>query len=159
MKYNNLNSLIIFSSLLSAAVIADDQVAYPDDYRNWRHIKSMVIQPGHSLENPFAGIHHIYANQAATGGLASGQFKDGATLVFDLLKANAADHAITEGDRKLVGVMVRDQKRFRATGGWGFEGFAGNSKSKRLVKDGGQSCFACHTSEEKNQYVFTRSRP
>ncbi len=91
-------------------------------------------------------------------GLKSGRYADGAILVFDLLQTTEGGHAIQEGERKLVGVMVRNEKRYAATGGWGFEGFAGNSRSERLTNDGGVSCFNCHTAEKEHQYVFTRAR-
>ncbi|RJQ49108.1 MAG: cytochrome C [Gammaproteobacteria bacterium] len=134
------------------------EVAYPKGYRDWHHVKSMVIQPGHPLENPFGGIHHVYANKKAVQGLKTGNYPDGAVIVFDLLKYNEGGNALQEGERKLIGVMQRDAKRFKDTGGWGFEGFAGNSKTERLTKDGGQSCFACHKPEEKSQYVFSKLR-
>lgn len=118
----------------------------------------MLILPGHALENPFAGIHHIYANEKAIQGLHTGHYEDGAEFVFDLLDAHDRDHAFTEGDRKLIGVMSKDHKKFRETGGWGFEGFAGNSRTDRLVKDGGQSCFGCHTQRTEHDFVFTTLR-
>lgn len=145
-------------ALPGAAVAQDDGVPYPDGYRSWHHVKSMVIQPGHPLEDPFAGIHHIYANDKALEGLQRNEYEDGAVLVFDLLEAVEGDHAVQEGERKLVGVMVHDAVRYADTGNWGFEGFAGNSRSERLVRDGGQSCFACHASQENRRYVFTRLR-
>ena len=81
------------------------KVAYPEGYRQWMHLKSMVIQKGHPLENPFEGIHHVYANPKAEQGLKTGNFKNGSVLVFDLLKAEDAGSALAEGPRKLVGVM------------------------------------------------------
>lgn len=147
---------LIGLAFATAAVAAE--VAYPENYRGWQHVKSMVIQPGHPLENPFAGIHHVYANKQAVQGLKTGNYPDGAVLVFDLLNYIEGGNALQEGERKLVGVMQRDAKRFKATGGWGFEGFAGNSRTERLTKDGGQSCFACHKSEETSQYVFSKLR-
>lgn len=133
-------------------------VSFPEGYRNWLHSKSMLIQPGHALENPFQGIHHIYANGKAAAGLKNGKYADGAVFVFDLLKYQEKDKTIQEGDRKLVGVMHKDAVKYAATGGWGFEGFAGNSKTERLVKDGGKSCFDCHISEKGKDYVFSEIR-
>jgi len=158
---NNIAVTLAISALLAGAGslhAADKPVPYPDGYRDWHHVKSMVIQPGHPLETPFAGIHHIYANAKAMKGLKSGRYADGAILVFDLLQTAEGGHAIQEGERKLVGVMVRNEKRHAATGGWGFEGFAGNSRSERLTNDGGVSCFNCHAAEKEHQYVFTRTR-
>jgi hypothetical protein len=137
---------------------AGDRVDYPDGYRSWTHIKSMVLHPGHPLENPFKGIHHVYGNDKAVKGTQTGKFKDGSVLVFDLLEYQTQGKASTEGDRVLVGVMVKDSKRYPETGGWGFEGFEGNSHTERLVNDGGQSCFGCHTSQKDHNYVFSRWR-
>lgn len=138
---------------------ADDaSIPYPEEYRNWFHVKSMLIEPGHPLENPFQGIHHVYANSNAVKGLRSGVFADGAVLVFDLLDYSEKDRTIQEGERKLVGIMHKDAEKYAQTGGWGFEGFAGDSKTERLVKDGGVSCFACHTPKKSSDYVFSQIR-
>ncbi len=153
-------ALLAGAAALTAAAARSQrapEVAYPEGYRDWHHVKSMVILPGHPLENPFGGVHHVYANAAALRGLREGRFPDGAVLVFDLLEAASADHAIQEGPRKLIGVMERDSRRFGATGGWGFEGFKGDSKTERLVTDGGASCFACHQSAAPS-YVFAKPR-
>jgi hypothetical protein len=141
------------------ALTADSpSVAYPVDYRSWTHVKSMIIQPDHPLADPFEGLHHIYANAAALEGYRSGQFPDGAVIVFDLLAVSAADGAIVEAGRKLVGVMEKDTERFAATGGWGYEGFAGDSRDARLVTDGGAGCLGCHTAQRESDYVFSAWR-
>jgi len=151
-----ISSLLIGSSLaLCVNSYAGETVAYPDGYRSWTHIKTMVLHKGHSLENPFLGIHHVYGNNKAVRGSKSGRFDDGAVLVFDLLQFNTNDNASVEGDRVLVGVMTKDSSKYKSTGDWGFEGFKGNSQTERLVADDGTSCFGCHTSQEENDYVFT----
>ncbi len=64
------------------------KVPYPDGYRQWTHVKSMVIQKGHPLYEAFGGIHHIYANEKALRAMQAGKpYPDGAVLVFDLLEA------------------------------------------------------------------------
>jgi len=155
----------LFTALLGATLLwpfqghsAENAVPYPEGYRQWTHVKSMLIQPGHPLENPFQGIHHIYANKAALMGLTSGSFPNGSVLVFDLLQYREEGKAIHESDRKLVGVMRKDARRFSKTGGWGFEGFAGDSTTQRLVTDAGQSCFSCHEAQSGSGYVFSRWR-
>lgn len=151
---------ILITGLLfaAAAPVAAGEVVYPEDYRNWYHVKSMLIEPGHPLEDPFAGIHHVYANPAALAGLRDGRYAEGATLVFDLLEAQPGGNAVVEGPRKLLGVMQRDAAA-GATGGWRFEAFAGDSRSERLVRDGGTSCYACHTDVRDSGFVFSRLRP
>lgn len=158
MKYGLIASL----SLVPFGCIAADPAApvdYPSGYRDWRHVKSMVIEPGHPLAGSFGGIHHLYANEKALEGYVKGSFPDGSVIVFDLLEAVSADSTVSEGSRKLVGVMVKDSARYASTGGWGFEGFAKDSMTDRLVGDkAAEACFACHQAEKARDYVFSAAR-
>jgi hypothetical protein len=159
MKKSLLAAVSLAAATLALAA-ATAEVPYPTNYRSWTHVKSMVIEPGHALHASFGGIHHLYANARAMQGYRDGKFPDGAVIVFDLLEAPAADHAVTEGARKVVGVMHRDAKRFAATGGWGFEGFAGDSQVRRVVgASAATACFACHQAQRDSDYVFSRYRP
>ncbi len=158
MKIIKLLSVAAIASALGSHSLAADKVPYPGGYRDWTHAKSMVIQPGHPLENPFHGIHHVYVNAAAKQGLQTGTYSDGAVFVFDLLEYEEGGNALQEGKRKLIGVMQRDSTGYAATGGWGFEAFAGDSDSKRIVKDGGTGCFNCHEQQKNAAYVFTKFR-
>lgn len=149
----------VIALMMSPAVAEDAEVPYPDGYRHWFHVKSMVIEEGHPLYAAFGGIHHIYANDAALQGYRSDAFPDGAVLVFDLLEAEHADHAVTEGERKVVGVMHKNAARYPNTGGWGFEGFAGGDPNTRVVGSEAESaCFACHAPLADSDYVFSQLR-
>ncbi|GAB4179244.1 MAG: cytochrome P460 family protein [Rhodocyclaceae bacterium] len=150
---------LVLAAALAAPAFAAPPVAYPEGYRAWTHVKSMVIQPGHALYDAFGGIHHLYANGKAMQGYRSGKFPDGAVIVFDLLEARAADNTVQEGARKVVGVMHRDGKRYKDTGGWGFEGFKGDSKTERAVgENAAKACFDCHTAQKDKGYVFSAWR-
>lgn len=158
MKKLPIAATTMFAVTLPLSASFADQVPYPEGYRNWTHAKSMVIQPGHPLENPFQGIHHVYANPSAMQGLESGNYPDGAEFVFDLLNYTDSDKTLQEGDRKLIGVMQKDKAKYASTGGWGYEAFAGDSNSERIVNDGGAGCFGCHTQQQDKDYVFTQYR-
>lgn len=150
---------LLLAALLSGHVVAAD-VPYPENYRQWQHVKSMLIEPGHALHASFGGIHHLYANAKAMQGYRTGKFPDGSIIVFDLLEAQSAGNAVTEGKRKVVGVMQRDAKKYAATGGWGFEGFAGDSKTERVVgEQAATACFACHQARQQQDWVFSSYRP
>jgi hypothetical protein len=158
----NRSSLVVaLVAAFASAVAAAPPVPYPEGYRQWTHVKSMVIQPGHPLHDAFGGIHHIYANEKAVRGYRKGgPMPDGAVIVFDLLEADAGGNAIQEGARKVVGVMVKDTAKWRATGGWGFEGFKGDSKTERAVgAEAATACFGCHAPQKAQDYVFSRWRP
>jgi hypothetical protein len=144
----------------AASLATTDPVPYPSGYRDWTHVKSMLIEPGHPLFDSFGGVHHLYANDKALQGYRTGDFPDGSVIVFDLLEAVRDDHAVIEGARKVVGVMHKDSQRHADTGGWGFEGFIGDSRTDRAVADkAATACFGCHEARKANGYVFSDWRP
>lgn len=161
-----MKSLLVALSLATATVTATTAFAggavvdYPHGYRNWTHVKSLILEPGHPLYESFGGLHHLYANDRAMKGYRSGKFPDGAVIVFDLLDVDKAGNAIAEGPRKIVGVMQRDARRFKETGGWGFEGFAKGDPKQRVVGDQAKgACFACHAEQAAGTgYVFSAWR-
>ncbi|MBL8316562.1 MAG: cytochrome P460 family protein [Rubrivivax sp.] len=135
-------------------------VPYPQGYRQWVHVKSMTILPGHALYDAFGGIHHLYANKQALQGYRSGRFADGSVIVFDLLESKATDNSLQEGARKVLGVMHKDSRKYKGTGGWGFEGFKGDSRTERAVgANAATACFQCHTAPEARDHVFSSFRP
>ncbi len=141
----------------TVALAAEPEVPYPAGYRDWHHVKSMVIEEGHPLFASFGGIHHIYANDNAMKGYRGKSFPDGSVIIFDLLEAVHEGNAVTEGARKVVGVMHKDSKKFKATGGWGFEGFGAGEPANRVVgPNAASACFACHQPQKAQDYTFSR---
>lgn len=143
----------------AAPAAAKASVSLPQGYRSWRHVKSMIIEPGHALAGLVEGTHHIYANDRAMRGYTKRPFPDGSIIVFDLLSTVKGDKAITEGPRKSVIVMQKDSKRFAATGGWGYEVFANGKADSPQVRDGArEACHACHLAQKDRDYVFSDYR-
>ena len=134
-------------------------VDYPSGYRAWQHVKSMIIQPGHALEDPFGGIHHVYANSKAMRGLTGGEYEDGAVFVFDLLDYENSNDLIVEMGRKRLDIMQYDSDKFSATGGWGYDTFVGDSKTERLEQDVAAACYGCHIGAKASNFVFSQYRP
>jgi hypothetical protein len=53
--------------------------------------------------------------------------------------------------------MVKDSKKYAATGGWGFGKFM---NGKPVSEAEHKACFACHEAHVKNHdFVFTRFAP
>lgn len=118
----------------------------------------MIIQPGHPLENPFGGIHHIYANPKAMQGMSSGEYERGAVFVFDLLNYHEEGKVIVEKERTRLDVMQYDSVRFANTGNWGYDTFVGDSTEQRMEQDVVSACYSCHISAKKSGYVYSRYR-
>ncbi|GBD27236.1 hypothetical protein HRbin30_02581 [bacterium HR30] len=136
------------------------QVPYPSGWRSWTHMKTMAITSDqHPLFAAFGGIHHIYVNSVGLKAAKSGgPYPDGSVLVFDLLEWTESGGAYTEGARKLIGVMHKDSKKYKATGGWGFEGFKAGDPKERLVTDPVNQCYNCHSAQKEKDFVFSQYR-
>lgn len=136
------------------------KVTYPEDYRNWTRVKSMVIQEGHEYFKAFGGFHHVYANDIALGALRKNDsFPPGAVMVFELYQEISEDYAITEGARLVIGVMEKDPNRFTETNGWGFEDFKFTEDGyQRMVTDAKTQCLSCHKSQATTDFVYSKYR-
>lgn len=150
--------LIAMTAAAPLLASAGNDIAFPADYRDWAHVKTLTLHAAHPLADPFQGIHHVYANPRAVTGVKGGSYPDGAKLVFDLLSVEESEQASSEGGRVLLAVMERDATRFAATGGWGFQAWPKGQPGAGLVKDGGAGCFACHAGQAETHYVFSRWR-
>ncbi len=152
--------LMVGGMLATASAAEPIGPKFPQGYREWTHVKSMVIHSDkHPLFVPFGGIHHVYVNKTGLAAAKThGKFPDGSILVFDLLHNADADGAYTEGTRKVVAVMQKDSTKYKQTAGWGFQAFKGGNPNDPTVTDSNSQCLACHQSQKDNDYVFSRFR-
>jgi Cytochrome P460 len=60
------------------------------------------------------------------------------------------------GSRVNVQFMVKDSKKYAATGGWGFADFKDGKPGDKALHE---TCFPCHTRAKDHDYVFTRYAP
>ena len=58
--------------------------------------------------------------------------------------------------RMNVQFMVKDSKKYAATGGWGFADFTGEKPGDKALHE---ACFPCHIPAKDNDYVFTHYAP
>jgi hypothetical protein len=122
-------------------------------------VKSALISPQSPFFESFGGLHHIYANEKAMEGYRTGRFPDGSVIVFDLLETQEKEGVTTEGPRLRIGVMVKDSKRYAGTGGWGYEGFRGDSQTdRRLNAESRTGCYNCHAQRKDYDFVFSEFR-
>lgn len=55
-----------------------------------------------------------------------------------------------------VQIMVKDSKKYAASGGWGFGEFSAGKPDAEAVH---KTCFACHTPAKDQDFVFTQYAP
>lgn len=159
MRLTFLAATIVLTSAMYLCAKTDDAVPYPEGYRHWTHVKSTIIGPTSPLYPQIGGIQHIYANEKGMEGYRNGRFPEGSILIYDFLKTEEDAKntgRIIEASRRFTSVMVKDSKRYAATGGWGFEEFRGDSQTDRMIaQDAPAKCYNCHTQRKDNDFVFS----
>ena len=131
-------------------------VAIPPAYRSWE-----LVAPAEEAA-PFDELRVVLANPIAIRAYRQkkARFPDGSTLVKLAWKRKQSpdfESATIPGDPTTVQIMVKDAKRYPASGGWGFGRFIGGVPVDRAQHE---SCFACHDARVRDRdYVFTRWAP
>jgi len=134
----------------------------PPGYRDWK-----LISVAHE-EGTLNDIRAILGNDIAVKAYREGTlpFPDGA-----IIARLAWDYLASEENNKVFGrrqsfvagnptngvqFMVKDSKKYAATGGWGF---AHVDDGKPASDTFMQSCFPCHDAVKSRDLVFTRYSP
>ncbi|CAA2109952.1 cytochrome P460 family protein [Variovorax paradoxus] len=131
-------------------------VTIPKGYRQWQ-----LIAPAIEAE-PLNELRVVLGNAKAIEAYDKGTlpFPDGTVLTklaWKHVQSPEFEPASIPGMATTVQVMVKDSKKYAATGGWGFGRFI-DGKPADLAQH--QTCFACHQARVKNHdYVFTRLAP
>jgi len=151
-----LRFLIVPAALMLVAATsgAAEEIAFPDGYRVWTHIRSAIVGPTSGAFKRFGGMHSIYANPAAMDGYRSGRFPDGSVIVFDNHETFTTQGTELPGRRRFIDVMVK-------TGGsWRFGEFAGDSRTERsvTVAQGEAQCASCHA-QSPTDHVYSQYTP
>jgi hypothetical protein len=145
------------AAVTSAVLTSSHTIPFPDDYREWTHVKTTLVGPESPSFDSNGGYHHFYANAKAMEGYRTGTFPDGSILVDDGLKAVEKAGVMTEGGRRRLAVMVKDSRAFATSGGWGFELFPGDSRRGALSISDKAACLACHQ-RARTDLVYSRFR-
>ncbi|HLK62241.1 MAG TPA: cytochrome P460 family protein [Bryobacteraceae bacterium] len=146
--------------------VDDAGTPYPEGYRHWTFLHSTMVPPTFDAfgkkpcEKPcMAGVFHFYANDQAMDGLRTGSYPDGAIIAEEMLEwISTANGGAKEGQRRVVGVMVKDSQRYGSTGGWGYGSFADGSRADKLDEKSREACHQCHIARKDQGYVFTEYR-
>jgi hypothetical protein len=151
-------------SALSARPAGDD-VPFPNGFRDWFVVNSMIVTKDSPIFGQIGGLHIIYVNAKGLPTLKKGgpfPYPDGTIFADDVHEFSVKDGSYVEGKKKAVPVMVKDAKKYATNGGWGFQVWDGGDPSKPLVPDAAhatQACFVCHTPQKANDYTFSTYIP
>ena len=140
----------------AAAPVFD--VNFPAGYRDWKLIS--VAHEGGTLND----LRAVLGNDIAIKAYREGRlpFPDGAIiarLAWNYVpseennKVFGREQSFVAGDTTNVQFMVKDSKKYAATGGWGFAQF---NDGKPVDAAGLSGCFACHVPVKSRDFVFTR---
>ncbi|WNL44273.1 cytochrome P460 family protein [Dyella sp. BiH032] len=131
-------------------------VRIPHGYRQWQLIAPAVEAA------PLNEIRAVLGNEVAIKAYRDGAqpFPDGtvlAKLAWKHVPSPDFAPASIPGAPTTVQFMVKDSKKYAATGGWGFGRFIDGKPADEAQH---RTCFACHQALAKgHDYVFTRYAP
>ncbi len=128
----------------------------PEGYRNWQ-----LVAPAQEAA-PLNELRAVLGNEIAMKAYRAGTlpFPDGsvlAKLAWKHVQSPEFEPASIPGAATTVQFMVKDSKKYAATGGWGFARFVDGKPADEAQH---QTCFACHQARVKDHdLVFTRYAP
>jgi len=136
-------------------------ITIPVGYRDWKLISVADEEGNHN------DLRAILGNDVAIKAYREGKlaFPDGtiiARLAWSYVpseennKVFGSAQSFVAGSATNVQFMVKDSKKYAATGGWGFAQFKdGKPADEALLK----TCFPCHEPVEARDFVFTHYAP
>ncbi|MGB0012612.1 MAG: cytochrome P460 family protein [Candidatus Sulfotelmatobacter sp.] len=136
-------------------------IKIPRGYRDWK-----LISVAHE-EGNLNDLRAILGNDTAIAAYREGKlpFPDGtiiARLAWSYVpseennKVFGRSQSFVAGSATNVQFMVKDSKKYAATGGWGFAQFKdGKPDASAALK----TCYPCHESVKARDFVFTRYAP
>jgi hypothetical protein len=133
----------------------------PHGYRDWRWISS--AHEAGSLNSLGAVLGNDLAIKAYREGKLP--FPDGAIIAAlhyrnvpseENNKVFGQPQSFVPGPPTNIQFMVKDSKRYAATGGWGFAHFADGKPGEAAFM---KTCFPCHEKASGTDLVFTRYAP
>ena len=142
-------------------------VTIPPGYRDWQLIAVKQLHFAGKGEQLRAQVGNDIAIKAYKDGTLP--FPDGAIIAaIHWTRVPSEDNnkvldgpfpgtqSFVIGSRVNVQFMVKDSKKYAATGGWGFADFMDRKPGDKALHE---TCFPCHIPAKDRDYVFTRYVP
>jgi hypothetical protein len=146
--------------MTSMAVESADDIRPPTGYRKWFHVNTMIVDKASPLFDTLGGMHNVHVNPVGEAALKKGgPYPNRTIFLTDLHDFTVSDGSTVMGKLKGLAVMVKDAKKYAATGGWGFQFFDGGDPKRPLVTDATKQCFECHMPQKNQDYVYSTYIP
>jgi hypothetical protein len=143
-------------------------IKFPSGYRDWR-----LISVNHLAGGGVKQVRAQLGNDVAVEAVRAGKlpFPDGtiiAALHWNETKSDENDKVLASGfpgaglqsfvagPAVNVQFMIKDSKKYAATGGWGFADFTNGKPGDEALH---KTCYACHEPAKDRDFVFTRYAP
>lgn len=158
----------IGASIEPASGLPDEEAApiygitIPHGYREWK-----LIAVDHLVIGNVDQLRAQFGNEIATKAFREGKvpFPDGAIIAAQhwthvpseennqvLAGPFPGAQSFVVGSTVNIQFMVKDSKKYAATGGWGFADFKDGKPGDEALH---KTCFACHVPAKDRDYVFT----
>jgi hypothetical protein len=148
------------TTIVGVSSKAPDELKLPEGYRYWFHVNTMIVDKDSPLFGVIGGMHNVHVNSVGEAALKkNGPYPDRTIFVVDLHDFSVVDGSYVEGPAKGLALMQKDSTKYAATGGWGFEFWAGGDPQKPIVKDPVKECFECHQQRKDQDYVYSTYIP
>jgi len=150
-----MNKIVVIAVLclisLPAASRSASSPILPKSYHSWQKSIRKVDTNKSSL---FYGIHYIYADKKAMKGYEAGnRFGEGSSIIIEHFNIKEGSGTPVEGSKSMI-VLMRKDKRMKATGGWLFVGYGADGAPSGL--DPVSTCFGCHQKDAaQKDYVIS----
>ncbi len=154
-----LSALICLPQLSHAekAVAPANDIEYPKNLTNWRIIGTSIRNDNNTQRVILGNAIAIKAARAETKKM---NWPKGAILAKLVWKNDTLptwQAATIPGNFVHAEIMVRDAKKYAATGGWGFARWTGLELTPHgKDSSSAQACFHCHQAASGTDYVFTQ---
>jgi hypothetical protein len=145
-------------------------ITIPAGYRDWRLISVKQLT---GAEGKLRQLRAQLGNDIATEAFRAGKlpFPDGAIIAalhWDEASSDTDNQVLASGfpgaglESVFAGsavnaqFMVKDSKKYAASGGWGYADFTNGRPGDQALHE---KCFPCHVPEKDHDYVFTHYAP
>jgi len=161
--------VVVFTVITSRYSTAQDAAPIfvtkiPPGYRDWK-----VVSVAHE-EGDLNDIRAILGNDVAIKAYRAGKlpFPEGAIvgrIAWSYVPSEENNKAFGRAQSFVAGAptdsylqfMVKDSKKYAATGGWGYSSFDKNGKPS--PESDMKTCFPCHQAVKDRDFIFTRYAP